>query len=258
MNTTLVTGASSGIGLALAELFAKDGSDLVIVARREEILNSVADRFRKDYGVKVQVIPKDLTLKDAPEEIFNEVEKLGLEINTLVNNAGFGLVGEFSDMDYKQQMQMIDLNVNALVSLTRLFIPKMIEKNSGGILNVGSLAGFQPGPYATIYYATKSFVLSFTEGLYEELKGKNIKISCLAPGPVDTEFGQISGLDRSPLFKFGTMNVKEVAAEGYTGFKNGKLIIIPGLLNRFLPILVRFSPRFLVRIVTSKLNKNAE
>lgn len=257
METVLVTGASSGIGLQLAELFAKGGHDLVIVARREKLLESVASRFKENYGINVTVIPKDLTLKKSPQEIYNEVKALGIEIEILVNNAGFGAVGEFTELDHKRQIDMINLNVNALVSLTKLFLPDMIEKNRGGILNVGSLAGFQPGPYASIYYATKSFVLSFTEGLYEELKGTDIKVSCLAPGPVNTEFGEVSGLDKSFLFKTGTMSGKEVAEEGYRGFKKGKLIVIPGLGNRLLPLLVRIMPRFIVRMVTARLNKTA-
>ena len=150
---------------------------------------------------------------------------------------------------------MIKLNITALTSLTRLFIPRMIEKNSGGILNVGSLAGFQPGPYASVYYATKAFVLSFTEGLKEELKNTNIKVCCLAPGPTQTEFGEVSGLDRSFLFKSGTMGAREVALQGYNGFLNGKTIVIPGFTGKLLPLLVRLSPRVLVRKITARLNR---
>jgi len=178
------------------------------------------------------------------------------EIDMVVNNAGFGAVGPFSELDYKRQVDMIKLNITALTSLTRLFIPRMVERNSGGILNVGSLAGFQPGPYATIYYATKAFVLSFTEGLKEELKNTNIKITCLAPGPTNTEFGEVSGLDKSFLFKFGTMGAKEVALQGYNGFLNGETVVIPGFSNKLLPLLVRLSPRFLVRSITAKLNRS--
>jgi len=254
MNNVLITGASSGIGLELAKLFARDGNNLVLVARREELLNKIAGELNSDFGVEVEVIAKDLTLGNSPEEIFEQLKQK--EIDIVVNNAGFGAVGPFSELDYKRQVDMIKLNVTALTSLTRFFIPRMIEKNSGGILNVGSLAGFQPGPYATVYYATKAFVLSFTEGLKEELKNTNIKITCLAPGPTNTEFGEVSGLDKSFLFKFGTMGAKEVALQGYNGFLNGETVVIPGFSNKLLPLLVRLSPRFLVRSITAKLNRS--
>jgi len=254
MNNVLITGASSGIGLELARLFARDGNNLVLVARREELLNKIAGELNSDFGVEVEVIVKDLTLEKSSEDIFMQLKDR--EIDIVVNNAGFGAVGPFSELDNKRQIDMIKLNINALTSLTRLFIPRMVEKNSGGILNVGSLAGFQPGPYATIYYATKAFVLSFTEGLKEELKNTNIKITCLAPGPTNTEFGEVSGLDRSFLFKFGTMSAKEVALQGYNGFLNEKTVVIPGFSNKLLPLLVRLSPRFLVRSITAKLNRS--
>ena len=254
MNNVLITGASSGIGLELARLFARDGNNLVLVARRKELLNKIAGELNSDFGVEVEVIAKDLTLEKSSDEIFMQLKDR--EIDIVVNNAGFGAVGPFSELDYKRQVDMIKLNITALTSLTRLFIPRMVEKNSGGILNVGSLAGFQPGPYATIYYATKAFVLSFTEGLKEELKNTNIKITCLAPGPTNTEFGEVSGLDKSFLFKFGTMGAKEVALQGYNGFLSGETVVIPGFSNKLLPLLVRLSPRFLVRSITAKLNRS--
>ena len=258
MGTAVVTGASSGIGLELARFFALDGHDLVIVARREKLLKKVADEFKSEYGVSVVVIPKDLTVKESPLEIYNQLEESGTVIDFLVNNAGFGAVGDFSELDYERQVNMLNLNINSLVSLTRLFLPGMIEANRGGILNVGSLAGFQPGPFASVYYATKAFVLSFTEGLTEELKDTNIKVSCLAPGPTDTEFGEVSDLDKSSLFKFGTMGAKEVARDGYLGFMKDKTVVIPGFLNKLLPFLVRLFPRILVRKITAALNKASE
>jgi len=254
MNNVLITGASSGIGLELAKLFARDGNNLVLIARREELLNKIAGELKTEFGIEVNVIAKDLTIEKSSEEIFNNLKDKNIDI--VVNNAGFGTVGPFTELDYKRQVDMVKLNITALTSLTRLFIPGMVEKNNGGILNVGSLAGFQPGPYATIYYATKAYVLSFTEGLKEELKNSNIKITCLAPGPTNTEFGEVSGLDRSFLFKFGTMDAKDVALQGYNGFLNGKTVVIPGFSNKLLPLLVRISPRFLVRSITAKLNRS--
>ncbi len=252
MSNVLITGASSGIGLELAKLFASDGHNLVLVARREELLNKIADELAGDYGIEVEVIAKDLTLEKSPEEIYKKLKNKDIDI--VVNNAGFGAVGPVAELDHKRQVEMVKLNVTALASLTRLFLPRMIKHNTGGILNVGSLAGFQPGPYATVYYATKAFVLSFTEGLKEELSNTNIKVSCLAPGPTHTEFGEVSGLDRSFLFKFGTLNAREVALRGYRGFLNNETVIIPGLSGKLLPLLVRLSPRFLVRKITSRLN----
>ncbi len=255
MDNVLITGASSGIGLELAKLFAADGNNLVLVARRGELLNKIAGELTSNFGIEVEVIAKDLTLAKSPDEIFKKLKDKDIDI--VVNNAGFGLVGQITELDYKRQIDMVNLNISALTSLTRLFLPRMVEMNSGGILNVGSLAGFQPGPYATVYYATKAFVLSFTEGLREELKDSNIKITCLAPGPTNTEFGEVSGLDRSFLFKTGTMGAKEVALQGYEGFKNNRTVVIPGFSNKLLPLLVRLSPRFLVRKITAKLNRSA-
>ena len=255
MPTVLITGASSGIGLELAKLFAKDGNNLVIVARREELLNKIAGDLSNEFGVDVKVIAKDLTLENSAREIYEQLKDK--DIDVVVNNAGFGAVGPISELEYERQKEMVNLNIRALTELTRLFLPGLIEKNSGGILNVGSLAGFQPGPYASVYYATKAFVLSFTEGLKEELSGSNLKISCLAPGPTNTEFGEVSGLDRSFLFKFGTMGAREVAEAGYKGFLNGETVVIPGFSNKLLPLLVRLSPRFLVRKITSRLNRSA-
>ena len=253
--TVLVTGASSGIGLELAKLFAQNGSNLVIVARREDRLKQLAKSFEEDYGSEVTVIAKDLSHENAAKEIFDFLDKNNIEIDVLVNNAGFGAVGKFSDIDHKRQINMLQLNINALTSLTHCFLPKMINRNSGGILNVGSLAGFQPGPYAAVYYATKAYVLSFTESLSEELKDSNVKVSCLALGPTKTEFGEVSGLDKSTLFSFGVMSAVDVARIGYNGFRNGTTVIIPGLINKLLPFMVRISPRFLVRAITSRLNR---
>ncbi len=253
--TALVTGASSGIGLELAKLFAKDNKNLVIVARSEDKLNELASELSEKHGVDVKVIVKDLSNLNAPTEIFDQLNAENLEIDYLVNNAGFGAVGPFSELEYERQVNMINLNVTSLVALTRLFLPGLIEKNSGGVLNVGSLAGFQAGPNAAIYYATKAFVLSFTEALSSELKKTNLKVSCLAPGPVATGFGEESGMDNALLFKTVVMNVNDVVDVAYIEFMKGKTVIIPGLINKFLPQLGRIFPRKVVREIAGKLNK---
>ncbi|MEX0999954.1 MAG: SDR family oxidoreductase [Thermodesulfobacteriota bacterium] len=252
--TVLITGASSGLGMELAKLFAADGSDLVLVARREERLIELADELKSEHGIEVHVLPKDLSKKSAPKEIFNHLNKEKIEIDVVVNNAGFGNKGHIADLDTDLQLDMIQVNLVALTHLTRLFITGIIERGYGGILNVGSLAGFQPGPNLAVYYATKAYVLSFTEALAEEISNPNIKISCLAPGPVKTEFGEKSDLEDSLLFKVSLMEMAPVVKAGYEGFRKGQTIIIPGLKQQIVPFLNRFTPRLLVRKIAKKLN----
>ena len=252
--TVLITGASSGLGMELAKLFAADGSDLVLVARREERLIELADELKSEHGIEVHVLPKDLSNKTAPKEIFSHLNKENIEIDVVVNNAGFGNKGQIADLDTDLQLDMIQVNLVALTHLTRLFITGIIERGYGGILNVGSLAGFQPGPNLAVYYATKAYVLSFTEALAEEISNPNIKISCLAPGPVKTEFGEKSDLEDSLLFKLSLMEMAPVVKAGYEGFRKGQTIIIPGLKQQIVPFLNRFTPRLLVRKIAKKLN----
>jgi len=252
--TALITGASSGLGMELAKLFAADGSDLVLVARREERLIELAQELKSEHGVEVHVLPKDLSKKSAPKEIFSHLKKEKIQIDVVVNNAGFGNKGHIADLDTDLQLDMIQVNLVALTHLTRLFLPGIIERGYGGILNVGSLAGFQPGPNLAVYFATKAYVLSFTEALAEEISNPNINISCLAPGPVKTEFGEKSDLEDSLLFKLSLMEMEPVVKAGYQGFRNGKTIIIPGIKQQIVPFLNRFTPRLLVRKIAKKLN----
>jgi short-subunit dehydrogenase len=252
--TVLITGASSGLGMELAKLFAADGSDLVLVARREERLIELADELKSEHGIEAHVLPKDLSKKSAPKEIFSHLNKENIEIDVVVNNAGFGNKGQIADLGTDLQLDMIQVNLVALTHLTRLFITGIIERGYGGILNVGSLAGFQPGPNLAVYYATKAYVLSFTEALAEEISNPNIKISCLAPGPVKTEFGEKSDLEDSLLFKMSLMEMEPVVKAGYEGFRKGQTIIIPGLKQQIVPFLNRFTPRLLVRKIAKKLN----
>lgn len=252
--TALITGASSGIGLELAELFAADGSDLVLVARREDRLKELADRLESEYGVKVHVLPKDLSKPKAPDEIFAHLKKEKIQVDVLVNNAGFGVKGIIPEIDLDKQLDMVQVNVKALTHLTRLFLPGMIERGYGGVLNVGSLAAFQPGPNLAVYFATKAYVLSYTEALAEEIQNPNIQISCLAPGPVRTEFGEKSDLEDSLLFKLSLMDSEPVVRAGYEGFRKGKVIVIPGLKQQIVPFLNRFTPRTIVRKIAKKLN----
>ena len=245
--TVLITGASSGIGMELAKLFARDGSDLVLVARREDQLKQLSEKLKAEHNINVYVLPKDLSESSAPEEIFDHLNKENIVIDALVNNAGFGSKGTIAHLDAEQQLDMIQVNVMALTHLTRLFLPGIIERGYGGILNIGSLAGFQPGPHLAVYCATKAYVLSFTEALAEEIRNPNIKISCLAPGPVRTEFGKKSKLDDSLLFRVSLFNVNPVAKAAYEGFKRGETLIIPGFKAKIALFLNRLTPRILVR-----------
>lgn len=252
--TVLITGASSGIGMGLAKLFAADGSDLVLVARREDRLNELAEELKSKHGIEVHVLPKDLSKKTSPKEIFNHLKKEKIEIDVLVNNAGFGSRGTVSELDTDLQVDMVQVNAAALTHLTSLFLPGIIERGQGGILNVGSLAGFQPGPNLAVYFATKAYVLSFTEALAEEISNPNIKVSCFAPGPVKTEFGEKSDLEDSLLFKISLMDLEPAVKAGYEGFRKGKTIVIPGLKQQIVPFLNRFTPRLIVRKIAKKLN----
>ncbi len=251
----LITGASAGIGRELARVMARDGENLILVARRRERLDALAEELTTEHSVAVQVFTCDLSRDGAPDQLYREIEDGGLPVTTLVNNAGFGILGPFAHGDTARQLSMIQLNVTSLAHLTSRFLAGMLERGSGGILNVASTAAFQPGPNMAVYYATKAFVLSFTEALAEEISGSGVHVSCLCPGPTTTEFGDQSGMDATILFRTGTMNATRVAEIGYQKFKRGKLIVIPALKNRIGTFLVRLTPRILVRKVVHSLQK---
>jgi hypothetical protein len=255
--TALVTGASAGLGVEYAKLFAADGHDLVLIARRREKLDELAASLARDHGTKVTVIPADLQQENAPRRIFEEVKAAGLTIEFLVNNAGFGSNGPFAQLDAEREVGMIDLNVRALVHLTRLFLPGMIERKHGRILNIGSTAGFAPGPYMATYYATKAFVVSFTEALSYELKGTGVTATVSCPGATATEFAQVAGNDKSSLFKGGVADSVSVARHGYRAMHAGKVIAIPGVKNKLTAQSPRFAPRSIVRAVAARLNRPA-
>lgn len=250
-----ITGASSGIGMELARIFARNGFDLVILARREDVLRELAEELEKSLDINVKVLPGDLSSQDVPAEIYRTLNDEGVQIDYLVNNAGFGTIGPFHENNTDTLLAMINVNLTSLALLTRYFLPPMVERNSGGVLNVGSLAGFQPGPNAAVYYATKAFVLSLTEAIHEELKSTGVKVSCLCPGPVETEFGSRSGMEDANLFRTGTIDVSEVARQGFKGLMSCKDVVIPGLLAKTVPVFERFIPRKLIRKIASGLNK---
>lgn len=245
--TVLITGASGGIGLELAKLFAADRHDLVLVARSSEKLHEIAAQFSKDYGVQVRVIVKDLSAVSSCLEVYEELKREKIEVHTLVNNAGVGGYGDFWQTDWPKERQIIDLNISSLVYLTKLFLKDMMGRREGKILNVASTAAFQPGPLMSIYYATKAFVLSFTEALAEELRGTGITVSALCPGPTETGFREAAGMKKSMLLsKSLTMDALSVAQAGYEGLKRGKRIVVPGFKNRLIIQMLRVMPRFFV------------
>ncbi|MBI2922869.1 MAG: SDR family oxidoreductase [Planctomycetes bacterium] len=252
--TVLITGASSGIGLELARLFAADGADLVLVARRGERLEALAKELEASHGSRARAISKDLSDPAAPAQIAEALRNRGAAVDVVVNNAGFGALGRFAQIDERRQLDMVQLNVAALTHLTRLFLPAMIERRRGGILNVASTAAFQPGPLMSVYYATKAYVLSLTEGLAEELRGTGVVASCLCPGPTFTEFLVRAEMKQSAAFEAAAMSAKKVAKIGYRGFRRGRVVVVPGAANRMGTLLVRAAPRWLARRVTFFLN----
>jgi len=241
--TALITGASSGIGLELARLFAADGYRLVVVARNRAALRAVADELQSRFGVEVRVVPKDLSHPSAPVELYQELQEAGIAVDVLVNNAGFGGSGPFVQTDWNTEAEMIQVNIVAVAHLSKLFLPQIVTRR-GKLLNVASVAGFLPGPYTAIYYASKAFVLHFTEALAEELSGTGTTVTCLCPGPVETNFqkrAHTGGSSRANA-RLG-MDVREVARLGYEGMKKGKRVAVPGWKSRMLTNLLRLVPR---------------
>lgn len=256
MPTALITGASAGIGQELAKCFATDHHSVILVARRKQKLQQLAYDLREIHGVQAHVFDVDLGKPGAAKELYDKVKEADLEVDFLVNNAGIGQNGKFHELDADQMSTMINLNITALTELTRYFLPEMIERNKGRILNVGSTAGFQAGPHMAVYYATKAYVYSFTEALTEELKGTKITITNLAPGATASEFQSRAEMDNSMLFAFGAMTSEAVAKAGYKGMMKGKDLVIPGLKNKLIPISANILPRKVIRKITHRANKD--
>jgi uncharacterized protein len=262
MGVALVTGASAGLGTEFAKLFARDGHSVILVARRKDRLESLAHELIKlspdaEKPISTWVIDIDLGKPGAGEKLFKQVEALGLSVEFLVNNAGFGSIGEFAELPLPRELQMIDLNCRTLVELTHLFLPSMLMKKTGRILNVGSMAGFQPGPYMATYFATKAFVNSFSEALNEELIKTGVTCTVLAPGPVATEFSQAAGTHPSNAFSNSGVVAKagEVAKLGYDAMMAGKSMAVNGTMNKLLIQALRVSPRVAVRKAVAQFNK---
>lgn len=254
--TALITGASAGIGHDLAVVLAENGHNLVITARDETRLEQLADDLRSRFGVHVEVIAKDLGRPESARELFDEVAARGVQIDVLINNAGFGAGGRFDEIPVEKMLQMLQVNVTALTELTRLFLPGMIQRKEGRVMNVASTAAFVSGPLMAEYYASKAYVLSLSEAIAFELKRSGVTVTALCPGPTATEFQKRAGLEHSALFKHAGMDSMTVARIGYRAMMAGKRIAIPGFTNRLLTGLNRFVPRILVGSVVKKLNQN--
>ena len=257
--TALITGASGGIGYELAKVFAKDQYNLVLVARNAAKLTQFADELQREFGISAKAVPLDLTAASAPQSLFDQLQHDSIAVDILVNNAGYGVLGEFAKVSLEDNLGQIQLNITALTHLTRLFLGPMIERRFGKILNVASTAGFQPGPLMSVYYASKAYVISFSEALANELQGTGVTVTCLCPGATDTGFQGRAGLENTLLFKkLRPMDAKTVACDGYRGLMAGKVIVISGFRNWLLAESVRFSPRRLVTAVSRKVLDRAK
>jgi len=250
----LITGASGGIGYELAKLFAKDHHNLVLVARAGIKLAQFADELQRSYGVSAKTVALDLAAPNASPLLFDQLRRDAIAVDILVNNAGYGKLGEFAAAPVEESLGQIQLNVTALTHLTKLFLGPMLERGSGKIMNVASTAGFQPGPCMAVYYATKAYVISFSEALANELHGTGVTVTCLCPGPTATGFASRAGNDKSRLFKqLRPMDAKTVALKGYRGLRAGKTLVIPGLRNWLVTESLRISPRRVVTAVSRRL-----
>ena len=256
--TALITGASGGIGYELAKLFARDHYNLVLVARSPEKLTQVATELNR-FGVTVRTIPVDLAASPAPKFLFDQLQRENIVVDVLINNAGFGAFGEFATSPQEEILGQIQLNIAALTHLTRLFLPPMLACGQGKIMNVASTAAFQPGPLMAVYYATKAYVLSFSEALANELRGSGVSVTCFCPGATNTDFAKRAGNEESRLFKqIGAMDAQTVARDGYRGLLKGKTIVISGTHNWLVAESVRFAPRKMVTAVSRWIAEKVE
>jgi len=253
--TALVTGASAGIGRELARLFAKDGHDVVLVARRRDRLEELAKELETASGVKATVIAADLGDRAAPSAVADELRAQGIAVDFLVNNAGFGTRGSFVHSDLSRELEMVEVNIRALMQLTRLFLPDMIARKRGRILNIASVAGFLAGPYMATYYATKAFVLSFTEALSAELAGTGVTVTAGCPGPTATEFGSVAGNRKTKSPQSNVAQAEPVARHAYKAMMAGRVVAVPGFMNKLVTQSVRIAPRATLRSIAARLNR---
>jgi len=255
MTTTLITGASSGIGHALAKLFAAGGDNVVLTARSEGKLSELGKSLQQLYNITATIVPSDLSKIDQVDQVCDCLHERGIEVDNLVNSAGFGALGKFAELSVDRQTDMLMVNIVALTKLTRNLLPAMLHRKTGGVLNVGSIAAYQAGPNMAVYYASKAYVLSFTEALREELAGTGLHVTCLEPGPTETGFGQDSGMGKLDMFSSHAMSATDVAKAGYDGYRKNLDVVIPGWQNRMMVSGIGFLPRFATRKMVGKMQR---
>jgi short-subunit dehydrogenase len=253
--TALVTGASSGIGAELAKLCAAGGYDLVLVARSSGKLTELAAGLSRDHGISARALAADLADPAAPQMVFEATR--GDTIEILINNAGFGLRGAYAETDWAVEARLIQVNIVALAHLTKLYLPEMLRRRAGRILNVGSTAAFVPGPFMAMYYASKAFVVSFSHAIASEVKGSGVTVTVLCPGPTLTGFVETAGISESKLFRGTAMSAAEVARDGYRAMMAGKAEVISGARNRWMMLGTRLAPRTMLAAIARRLNSNA-
>ncbi|MCX5827533.1 MAG: SDR family oxidoreductase [Deltaproteobacteria bacterium] len=241
--TALITGASSGIGRELARIFAAEGYNLVLIARREERLQELSRELQKTPGIKILIIAKDLSIPASPEEIFREIKDRNMHIDVLVNNAGSQVYGLFAETDWCRELNLIQTNLVSLTHLTKLFVTDMVKNGGGKILNVGSTGSFMPAPRNAIYCAAKAYVLNFSLGIAKDLEGTGITVTTLCPGATKTEFAGKANMENTLLFKMMVMDAVTVAKAGYKALIKGKEVVVPGIANKLTVLLARFLPR---------------
>jgi uncharacterized protein len=254
-STALITGASGGIGYELAKLFARDGNNLVLVARSGEKLAQFAAELEKAYMIRTTVVVADLAVAGGPDSVFAATSRAGIDVDVLVNNAGFGQFGMYVETDLQEEMRQIQLNIASLTQLTKLYVRPMVARGRGRILNVASTAAFQAGPLMAVYYATKAYVLSFSGALSNELRGTGVTATCLCPGPTTTEFHKRAAMDLSNIMKAPFMDAKTVAEIGYRGMLKGKSVVIAGRMNWLAAQSTRFAPRSWAATVARKVQE---
>lgn len=256
--TALVTGASAGLGKELAGLFAKDGHDVVLVARSEDKLRALAAELTAAHGITAHVVAADLGDPAAVSQVFSRTQALGVHVDFLANNAGFGSNGAFVDLDLARELEMVQVNVSALVALTHLFAGPMRLRGFGRILNVASTAGFQPGPFMATYYASKAFVISFSEAVAYELAEAGVTVTCHCPGATHTDFAATAGNDKTALFqRSGVARAEDVAADAYRAMQRGTVLSVHGAMNKLGVHSLRLAPRSIVRNIAAKLNRTS-
>jgi short-subunit dehydrogenase len=258
MPAALVTGASTGLGREFARICAREGYDVILVARSRPQLEALSAEIEATFKRRAVVFPQDLATPDAGRIVFDAVQQSGMPLEILINNAGFGLVGRFWELDGNKQIEMLQVNVLALTELTRLCLPGFIAQRKGRIMNIASTAAFQPGPLMAVYFATKAYVVSFSEAVHNEAREFGVSVTCVCPGPTKTEFADRAGMGNSRLFKGRrTMEARDVAEQGFSAMKSGRALLIPGRMNAAMAFMARMAPLQLAASVARRLQESA-